>query len=274
MPNHRAFSTTVEPDICREYASGKTLSEIAQGYSCSRETIARCLRSNGVTVRSKGQGRRRYTCNHYFFDVIDSELKAYWLGFLAADGSIINGTIRLNLQYGDRQHIRLLLRDLGSDYPIRTRIQNGFRGSCLAISSQPMLVALARFGVIPRKKRTLPWPDLPEHILRSYFRGFFDANGSWGAKNTSKPMVQGPSFMLVGNKQFIQQCQKWLMERCSLRETKFKIQGRDRTSYTMTYRGNNQARRIASLLYDGATRFLARKHAVITTFLASSFCTK
>ena len=33
-------------------------------------------------------GKRKYHCDDGYFDLIDSEAKAYWLGFLAADGNI------------------------------------------------------------------------------------------------------------------------------------------------------------------------------------------
>ena len=44
-----------------------------------------CLTKESTTLRNKRDG---YFHNESFFQTIDTESKAYWLGFIAADGSI------------------------------------------------------------------------------------------------------------------------------------------------------------------------------------------
>lgn len=52
----------------------------------------------GASVVDK---RGMWNLNEHFFDVIDTEEKAYWLGFIFADGYVAKDrlTFAMNLQY-------------------------------------------------------------------------------------------------------------------------------------------------------------------------------
>ena len=53
------------------------------------------------------QGARKHTCNEHFFDTIDTQEKAYWLGFLFADGNVsnISNTVSISLKGDDIAHL-------------------------------------------------------------------------------------------------------------------------------------------------------------------------
>ncbi len=66
--------------------------------------------------------RRKYKLNESFFEIIDSEEKAYWLGFLMADGSVRAGqsqdgtghwNIRLSLATADKERIERFIEAIG-----------------------------------------------------------------------------------------------------------------------------------------------------------------
>lgn len=61
-------------------------------------------------------GKRYYTCNYQYFDVLDSAEKAYWLGFLMADGCIMHTSRIRHLKTMDsmqeRYYLQLSLSDL------------------------------------------------------------------------------------------------------------------------------------------------------------------
>src|SRR6202012_252825 len=66
-------------------------------------------------------GRRIYALDDYFFDVIDTEAKAYWLGFITADGCVRAGVISngwqrhglsVKLKASDSGHLEKLKADL------------------------------------------------------------------------------------------------------------------------------------------------------------------
>ena len=59
-----------------------TLKQLGQEFGCSYGTIRAVL--NKHTVQSRGN-KEGYPRNEFYFNKIDTEEKAYWLGFLYAD---------------------------------------------------------------------------------------------------------------------------------------------------------------------------------------------
>jgi hypothetical protein len=71
------------------------------------------LKEAGVKLRGMTAFGR---VNEHFFDLVDAEEKAYWLGFLAADGNVHkNGMgISLTLQERDKDHLNKFLKAIDS----------------------------------------------------------------------------------------------------------------------------------------------------------------
>ena len=88
-------------EIVSLYNSGKSSKDIGALKGRSRQYIDSVLKKENVTKR-KRQHYVRFDVN--FFDVIDSEAKAYFLGLLFADGynQESNGCVRLQLHKRDR----------------------------------------------------------------------------------------------------------------------------------------------------------------------------
>lgn len=142
----------------------------------------------------------RYYCNYDFFEKIDSEEKAYWLGFLYADGCIVeNKGVNLLLAGYEKDHLEKYKKSLESDHPIEERydtirdknrperIQHNVK---VRINSLKIVKDLADKGCLPRKSLTLEFPtkeQVPNDLIHHFVRGFFDGDGSvWNIENTRK----------------------------------------------------------------------------------------
>lgn len=75
----------MEKDIIPLYNQGVSLTKIAKLFNTSRDTLSSRLKKMGIEVINI-QNSTKF--NENIFDVIDTEEKAYWLGFLYADGYI------------------------------------------------------------------------------------------------------------------------------------------------------------------------------------------
>jgi hypothetical protein len=206
----------------------------------------------------------KYRCNHRFFESIDAEAPAYWLGFLAADGCISpsNNTVKLGLSEKDRAHIERFREALESNHPIRSRCGTGFSATTISaqfqIASAAMLEDLGRHGIHPRKTFSLRWPVLPDALIRHYLRGYFDGDGCFtGSRQGSL------SFSLAGNRDFLLGCRRYLVDSCSLRETQLISMPATPQGAYLQYCGTGQVQAIGRLLYDGATIWLPRKRVVL-----------
>ena len=87
----------------RLYKEGKSLSQIGKELHLDRNRLAKFLKERGVHVERMPHKKH---INENVFETIDSEEKAYWLGFLYADGSVTNRSdIDISLQLSDERHV-------------------------------------------------------------------------------------------------------------------------------------------------------------------------
>ena len=70
-------------EVIEDFKNGLSLKELSEKYNCSTQTISKNLRNLGI----KNSKQLKWVDDTYF-DFIDTEEKAYLLGFLIADGCI------------------------------------------------------------------------------------------------------------------------------------------------------------------------------------------
>jgi hypothetical protein len=220
-----------------------------------RQKISQALAGN-----ENGKFNRRFRLNVSVFDNIDSEAKAYWLGFIMADGWVVIKpcyAFGLKLSRKDEEHV-LLFRDFIESEHHVYYVGSDRQHCLLRITSKDFVLALIRRGVVPRKSQLLEYPNfVPTYLERHFIRGYFDGDG-WITVNRN-----GLAFGIVGRPTFLRRIQKALIESCGLRETKLQFDKRHQgDTASLIYGGNVQCRRIYGYLYDGATVFLKRKEVV------------
>ena len=116
------------------------------------------------------------------FEKIDTEEKAYWLGFLYADGYVNEEKHFLTLGIGnkDKEHIEKFRKFLKTNAPYVDKANNGghpFR--YFRIYDQKIVADLAKQGCTQGKSLTLmPSCDMDESLWVHWSRGVFDGDGS------------------------------------------------------------------------------------------------
>ena len=114
------------------------------------------------------------------FENIDTEEKAYWLGFLYADGYISSNEdkIELCLAEKDFHHLEKFKDFIGLPNKICYRAANkAYRYSFRSASCKQNLI---KQGCIPKKSLILQFPteeQVPNYLLRHFLRGYFDGDG-------------------------------------------------------------------------------------------------
>jgi len=83
----RRLTHKEKTELFTKYESGKyTGADLAKEYPISLTAISALLKRHGYKAKSQSELQRKYNIDETFFDVIDTEEKAYFLGFLYADG--------------------------------------------------------------------------------------------------------------------------------------------------------------------------------------------
>lgn len=120
-----------------------------------------------------------YPLDDAFFKTIDSDLKAYLLGWIASDGTISRGVITICIHQKDADIIVALRDAVCPELPIRPK--RGRDLVALSFSSQEMVADVCRWlSIVPGKKDSIVgFPALRNDELKwAFVRGYFDGDGS------------------------------------------------------------------------------------------------
>ena len=159
--------------------------------------------NSAIELKASRLGLKKYPymCDYHYFDEIDTEEKAYWLGFLTADGWINKndknnaGVTGIELQYGDINHLKKFNKSIGGNYqitdrwkecPISTKDkEKKHHLCCIRIFSLTMYNSLADKGFTKNKSYDFHIPTLRKDLIKHYVRGYFDGDGCFTFTNKS-----------------------------------------------------------------------------------------
>jgi intein-encoded DNA endonuclease-like protein len=183
--------------VIERYNELKNLKKVAKSFGVSLRPIKRILSKNNIELTN-----RRFNVNHSYFNVIDSEDKAYWLGFLFADGCIrktkTGSQVVLKLSVKDESHLIKFKNDLNSEHKIfynvnRTTSKKGtpsVSNNCIIrVNSGEMVEDLVKQGCVPRKTFTIDYPKISEKFYKDFIRGYYDGDGNFFYNEKTKMSV-------------------------------------------------------------------------------------
>ena len=209
----------------------------------------------------------KYFVNQDYFEVIDNEWKAYWLGFLYADGCVCdkNGKgksknmVSLSLSELDANHVRKFAKSLQTDSPVYIRQTNYKNKKCanLNVNNQKLCKDLIDLGCVPRKSLTLTFPtskQVPEHLIRHFIRGYFDGDGCIYV-NKEKRNVR---INFTGTLEFLTKLQEILVKECDFRFTKIQHK-KNNKAYSLQYAHLRCIENFYRYLYKDCNVVLDRK---------------
>lgn len=200
-------------DICNMYEAKIPAKDIVSKYGIHRTTLPKIYkRMRGISGSLLPQIR-----NPEYFRNIDSHEKAYFLGFITADGCIVDNSARdatdrlmINIHEKDRVIIDRLHAVLDMDhkvYEIPSKNQ-----VALAVTHKGICDDLRQYGLDYRKSLTMPniWPMIPEEFRDSFALGYNDGDGCILIKSYNYTTKGGvtrkysfPGFSIAGTLDFL-----------------------------------------------------------------------
>lgn len=180
--NYNQLTNKEKENIVEYYYLNKQISmnDIAKNLNISRRSLSRVLIESNVNTRLKN----RYLLNEHYFDKIDTESKAYILGFIYADGFVGNEKFNnIVIAINDLEIVEFVSKELNFTGKIRRTKKGGFQNSkcgySLNFSSKIMADRLRNIGLYPNKSLTLNnMPNIKKELVRHFIRGYFDGDGS------------------------------------------------------------------------------------------------
>lgn len=182
-----------ENKICDLYNKGYTQLEILNMFDNinSEATIYNILSKYNVPKRNVGS--KSAIKKHNYFNNINTEEKAYFLGLLMADGCVLDSNkgkvINLGLKLSDKYLIDKFAKAIGFNGKLYIEDKNKkssrstFNSSDGFVSirfvSKAMFNDLSKYGIIPRKTgKEYISSNIPKEFISHFIRGCFDGDGS------------------------------------------------------------------------------------------------
>lgn len=243
-------------ELVKEQKSGH---QIANELGVNYVTVHRWLRKLGLNLPNY---HNELKFDNKVFDTIDTEEKAYWLGFMYADGYVSNDgkTVELSLKGDDRNHLekfRAFLKNRNEVKMGKSKCNGKEFSRCrLIMTNRHFHNALVSKGCIPNKSLIITFPDISlfasEELIVHFIRGYVDGDGCIY-------IFQGYSAIsIMGTLEFLEGIRNYYP---SIFNTSYRKDKRHLASNTFFLQvEGKKAAEFGDILYKDATIYLQRKY--------------
>lgn len=224
----------------------------------------------------------RHSFDSHYFDAIDDEYKAYWIGFIWCDGYMAirnrkgrtSYEFKLSLKDTDYGHLKKFNDCMNGNYDINFYTSHSTFGNVtearLLITNQHFGQTLVyQYGLVPHRQNCSKLlSKIPDNLMKHFIRGVLDADGSF---TKYKVVDHGHdvtkySVVIGTNKDILRAIEKHLTEHGIVTPFERKLQkrhnedGRDGEYRSLNFSGGNQCLNILNYLYKDASIYLDRKY--------------
>lgn len=256
-------------DLHQDVLDGKlSHEEIAHKYHISISSLERRIVNNKWENKPK---KCKYSFNEHYFDIIDDEHKAYWLGFLYADGYILSKRNRKAYETNEQQSFGFSIsmqdselfdkfkEDLESNHPINIyeagtkSYKNSQPYGRILLTSQHVVNSLKKYGLVENKTFITQAPPISSEFYYAFIRGYSDGDGSVYINKNGKF-----GWSLVGTYELL----SFIKNTLGKPELKLSQRWPERynNNWSLVFTGNSQVPSLLNKIYSGATIYLERKY--------------
>ena len=278
-PLYKNFSEEDDKKIEQLYNGGKSTREIGKIMNTSGITISKHLQKMGVKIKDLHKSRQIYSFNENYFKTIDDEHKAYWLGFIAADGCVLEptyqiskrtgkiirkeqGALQIGLQEKDKAHLEKFQKDIKDTHKINFSKKR--KAYDIKILSNIICMDLQQYNIVPRKSLVLEFPDnIREDLLRHFIRGYFDGDGSIAFCKNKKGVISIGSIQvsIIGTVMFLNTLNNILEDELQFKGKVVDLGNRHKpVTKTIFFSSIAHTKKFLDFIYKDSTIYLDRKY--------------
>lgn len=255
--------------IVQLYKEGVSAKKLGFKFKIDKRRVQKWAKEKGC-LRNSNDSRRITFFNQEYFDDIDTKEKAYWLGFLYADGynSKKTNTITLTLKGEDITHLKKLAIELKLPMDkIKKRtssiVTNGIKKKysvcSLRLYSKYLCNILTNKGCPQAKSFIIKYPDwLDEKLNKHFIRGIFDGDGCLTFRKKQKEW----KWSITGTKECCDKINEILNKTLGINCGIYYISQTNNNTYDLMTSGNEKIKKILDWLYEDSDKHcrLDRKH--------------
>lgn len=239
-----------EQEVITRYKNGESCQVIADSFKVTFHTISNILEKNNIARDNK---YKNINLNENYFEKIDNNDKAYFLGFMLTDGnvSLNENIIRLSLSSKDEEILNIFKEKTGNENKICIREDEKHSERTFQLRSKKWKDDLAKYGVVPQKTSISEMPVLSTDMMSHLIRGMIDGDG-W---------ISAASHQLgfCGNEKTVTQLKKYLVKTLDLYDVK--IIHASINLWQIAWASKKDIQKIGNFIYkDKEDCFLNRKY--------------
>lgn len=247
--------------------NNKFYDDIAKELNISKDCVFRYAKKLGLSTGKNF--KRKSKLNENCFANIDDSNKAYWLGFIMADGGVCYTTnyykqqnkpnrLYINLSIKDKETLINLKEFLNTDKEVEKYTPKGTyseNAMCrLIINSTRLCRDLSIYGIHPGKTGYEIIPELSNDMLPHFIRGYFDGDGCIYINQKEQLRIT-----FSGNKTFLESLQTKLISNNILSsKTKITKQG-DKNCYLFCINKQSDINNFYKYIYQNSKVHMERK---------------
>ena len=233
-----------------------SITKCAKMFNIHRSTLSKYLKEYGIYK----DVRKKYTFDENYFEVIDTEHKAYWLGFIMADGCIKSNINQLSIGLSEKDinHLEKFKNSIKATNPITIEETNAFNKNYIScyfrINSKKLCNDLIKLNIYPCKTQCEIPSNIPENLYNHYIRGIFDGDGwvSYGHGWCDLGFGMGKDILVYIKDKF----EKYAFVKTSYNVLPYK------TIFRYRLTSQKEIRKALDWLYKDATIYLDRKFEI------------
>lgn len=270
MPR-KIITEELRQEIIKYYLSQPmTMKQVEDKYKLSHPTITKILKDVPKYTKTK---LNNPNMREHFFQDINEEAKAYFLGLLISDGNVFKDNTGRQASISITLHLKdeYMLEKFKEVLQINTSVGYDGRGcGQIAVRSNIMAEDLAKYGVVPRKSYSTYLPKVSYEMMPHLIRGIFDGDGSIMAKpNLSNDghsrFLHSISF--CGTHKLMEDISNYSFEYLNLKQKPLVYDYKDRQLSELKIQNIEDMQTFGDWMYNHSTIYLNRKKAIYDNFL-------
>lgn len=158
--------------------------EIGKIFNLTQTNIGKILRSYGIKLKKSRLNMSKLNLDVDYFKLIDTPKKAYWLGFITADGGINKNNSKLSICTADLEVLEKLKKDIQSGHKISEihnfdkRTNKTYHEYSIQITNELFVNNIVKWGITNNKTNVCIFPEINEELYSYFIAGLFDGDGS------------------------------------------------------------------------------------------------
>ena len=270
MPR-KIITEELKQEIIKYYLSQPmTMKQVEDKYELSHPTITKILKDIPKYTKAK---LNNPNMKEHFFQDIDEEAKAYFLGLLISDGNVFKddtgrqASISITLDLKDEYMLEKFKEVLQANTSV------GYDGrGCgqIAVRSNIMAEDLAKYGVVPRKSYSTYLPKISCEMMPHLIRGIFDGDGSIMAKPDHNKDGHNRflhSISFCGTHKLMEDISNYSFEYLNLKQKPLVYDYKDRQLSDFKIQNVKDMQTFGDWMYNYSTIYLNRKKDIYNNFL-------